>query len=387
MSAADNIPAVYPAGTNRERLMSVARFPATLLTRPGAAAYGWFSRRVRDRRLRHCHSALHGVRVISIGNLEVGGNGKTPLAVHLIQRLEALGHRPVYVSRGFKSVSERLPMVTVCLPANSGGEKAPADDTRIVTHGRGLAADIGDEGAMVALRCPRTPLVFSRNRPAAVETAAGWLGATHVILDDAFQSWHVHRDVDVVLLDGRRPFGNGRLLPAGTLRESAAALSRANLIGINGIETENDLDRVCKGLEAIGHGEIPVFGLRRGVLFVDGSGKEVRAPVGVAVTLSSIARPEGLDRVVTQAGVDVSLSVRFPDHHSYSQRDIQRISKAIAEVKASAVVTTEKDWVKLCDWDLPFACTVARLELVVEGHDPVPIIEKPQAVPAASSRA
>jgi tetraacyldisaccharide 4'-kinase len=107
----------------------------------------------------------------------------------------------------------------------------------------------------------------------------------------------------------------------------------------------------------------------------------------LSATLSSIARPDGFDRSVSEAGVRIALSIRFPDHHIYRRRDLDRIGEAVSAAGVTGVVTTEKDWVKLREWELPCACAVARLELVVDDLDILPMIEKPQAVPAASSRA
>lgn len=379
----ERVRVVYPAGCRDRALLAFTRFPATLVTRPGAALYGWAARTVRRGRLRARHSPSDGPRVISIGNLEVGGNGKTPFAILVIQLLEAAGHRPAYVSRGFGSVAERLDPVTLSLPPGGAGDGPLPSGVRLVRDSRGFAAAVGDEGAMLAMRCPRTPLVFSRDRGRAVDVATRWVGATHVVLDDAFQTWTLHRDLDIVLVDGREPFGNGRLIPAGTLREEPAALARAGLVGANGVGDVDSLRSTGEQVRAAAGRDVPLFGLRRSLVFVD-SESEPMAPRGRCASLSSIARPQGFDRLLSDAGVDVALSIRYPDHYPYGPADASRIRKVLTGAGISVLVTTEKDWVKLRELELPCGCVIARLELDVVGADLLPIIEKPQASPAAS---
>lgn len=377
----DGCPAVYPAGRHAERLVLASRFPAALLTRPAATLYGWAAAAVRRRRLEARVPGTDAAAVvISIGNLEVGGNGKTPFAIEVIRQLRTRGHRPIYVSRGFGGVAVSLPLVTVRVPE---AERPPVDGRgiRILGTSAGLAREVGDEGAMVASRCPDTPLVFGRDRVRATAVAARHLGASHVILDDAFQTWQAHRDLDVVLLDARHPFGNGRLVPAGTLREPAGALSRAGVVGANGIEDAGALNGFRDTVANAAGREVPVFGLKRSLVFVGGNGAKVPAPTAGFASLSSIARPAGFDRLLSRSGASPALSIRYPDHHRYGAGDVQDIARLVGERAPAGVITTEKDWAKLRDIDLPFDCAVARLELVVfgaDGFDPFGIMEKPQ---------
>jgi tetraacyldisaccharide 4'-kinase len=328
--------------------------------------------------------------IVSVGNLEVGGSGKTPLAAHLIGGLARRGHRPAYVSRGYRSAAERLAAVTVLSPpgVEPTGWGASSGIRLLRGVGDDLARIVGDEGALVAERCPDAPLAFSRDRGRAVEVVSGLFRPTHVVLDDSFQTWAVERDLDIVLLDAKRPLGNGRLLPAGSLREGATALRRAHVIGFNAIDGEEALGERARWVrETVGR-DVPVFGVRRRLTFhtaaADAGVASGNCPRGRVACFSSVGRPLRFEESVAGHGVEIALSLRFPDHHAYGREDLRRIERLVSSRRIDAIVTTEKDWVKLRAMGAPIgALWVARLDPEVLGDDPVHICEKPQALPAA----
>jgi tetraacyldisaccharide 4'-kinase len=250
----------------------------------------------------------------------------------------------------------------------------------------GLSRAVGDEGAMVAMRCPDVPLVFSRDRRRAVDVACDVFDPTHVILDDSFQTWSVTRDVDIVLLDAEHPLGNGRILPAGSLRESAGALRRADAIGFNGVGSEGDLDGLSSWVRRTVDRRIPVFGVLRRLSFVDAAtGAACGRPAGRSAALSSIARPSRFETSLVENGLDLCLSIRYPDHHKFEPDDIEFIDRCLADRGIEHLITTEKDWPKLRENGVPSMKPIlSRLELDVVGDDPVPY-EKPQGKPAALS--
>ncbi|HEX6790641.1 MAG TPA: tetraacyldisaccharide 4'-kinase, partial [Candidatus Krumholzibacteria bacterium] len=178
-------------------------------------------------------------RVVSIGNLEAGGNGKTPLAMWWLARALATGGRAACVSRGYGGAM--LPGVVTCvLP----GDVAAADASGLRVLARShpdLAAMVGDEGALVAERVPGAIALFCADKRRAVHAAVR-MGADLVVLDDGFQSWGVARHTDVVLLDADAPLDGGHLLPAGRLREKPDALRRADVVVFNGADTRAALD-------------------------------------------------------------------------------------------------------------------------------------------------
>jgi tetraacyldisaccharide 4'-kinase len=343
---------------------------------PASWAYQSVSNALRSARCAGAVAGPVGVRVVSVGNLEVGGSGKTPLAMHLIDAIAAAGGRPVYISRGFGGLSERLDVVSVV----TGPRAKPNGTVRGVRYLRGgaakLASRIGDEGAMVSARLPDVPLVQCRDKTRALNVAADLFSPTHAVLDDAFQSWGVPRDVDIVLVNGARPFGDGWLIPAGRLREPPDVLERADFIGVNGIEYEGQLETVAKAVAAFGIRK-PLFGVRRTIDFVpagEGVPYEVREPFAA---LSAIGRPDPFERQLAARRRGFAAAFRYPDHHAYNFRDLEWIIDEADRRGIETLVTTEKDWVKLSELDPPHdRFAVARLTLELFGADPLPTIEK-----------
>ena len=369
---------VYPKGE-----LSPERLPRWIAT-PLSWLYRGVSTSARNTRLPNRPAPPDGVCIVSVGNLEVGGNGKTPFAIHLIERLVAAGQRPVYVSRGYNSAAERRNTTTAVLPAAGGPITGRCH--MVERSQTNLAREVGDEGAVVARRCTAVPLAFDRDRGRAVKLAMEAFEPTHIVLDDAFQTWRAPRHFDVVLLDAERPFGNGQLLPAGTLREAPSALARADAVGINGVADAAELSAYTERVADQAGVRLPVFGMRRKLSFVDGEGKAVDPPRRAAA-LSAIARPQGFDDALDAAGVELSLSIRYPDHFRYGASDREFIEARAAEHDADCLVTTEKDWVKLGAGWQGRVVYVARLELDVVGFDSVwAQIEKPRTMSAASAQ-
>jgi tetraacyldisaccharide 4'-kinase len=366
---------VYPPGAARawavaERYRRIL-MPALV---PASWAYQVVSNAVRGARSAAPEPPRSGrVLVVSVGNLLVGGGGKTPLAMELVESIGADDGAPVYISRGYGGEAGRLDVVTVVSPAPNMCASycaAPARGVRMLRRDDGrLPWLVGDEGAMAARRLPEVPLLFSRNKSAALEVAASIYSPTHVVLDDAFQSWGVRRDVDIVVVDGSRPFGNGWLLPAGRLREPPEALERADVLGIT-VDDPQQLSSARRAIAATIGVEQPSFGIRRRLQFEGGNG-------GPVIALSGIARPEPFERQVVSNGVVVSASIRFPDHHRYTEGDIAWVLEQARGRGVYTVVTTEKDWAKLARFDPPSDhFRVARLSLEFVGGTPLEYIKK-----------
>jgi tetraacyldisaccharide 4'-kinase len=357
------------------------------MMQPASILYAAVAEVVRGWQARRRRRPVTDAVIISVGNLEVGGSGKTPLAAHLAQELTRRGHRSAYVSRGYRSQAERLSEVSVVVPTGTNPEGWASSGVRILRGvPEGLPAIIGDEGAMVVIRCPGVPLAFSRRKRRAIEVVTALFRPTHVVLDDAFQSWSVRRDVDIVLLDAERPLGNGRVLPAGTLREGPQALRRAHIIGFNGISGDDALREHARWVHRMVGRPLPVFGIRRNLSFYRDGVQLGPGPSGRVAALSSVGRPRRFEESLVANQLDVAHSFRFPDHFRYRKDDIRLIERELASRGIEILVTTEKDWVKLRATGAPQVnLWVARLELEVIGDDPVLICEKPQAVPAASA--
>jgi tetraacyldisaccharide 4'-kinase len=360
---------------------------------PAALLYRFVSLLQRQRKGIGKRFAPPDCKVISVGNIEVGGGGKTPFCIYLLDLLARDGWRPVYISRGYRSESERLRgVVTVVLPDNLGNCPPLESGVRYLERDTAELWDmIGDEGAMVAWRNPGVPLAIAGDKTAAMRAAVRLFRPSHIVLDDAFQSWGVHRDVDIVLLDAQKPFGNGRLLPAGTLREGAAALGRADGIGLNGVESVGDMTRAAEKARVdefifqTFDRQIPVFSIQREIRLLTACGEAAAVTVGPAATLSSIARPGAFDQLSMRCGCDVQLSIRFHDHFRYRAEDIAEIRRLARANNIRRLITTEKDWVKLRNrkWD-DIDMTIARLELTVQPGDFLQKIKKPRAELTAS---
>ncbi len=367
-----------PLDGNNRAIVSVLLSPAALIYRLGSTAL----RKMSQPRGR---SEEMGTVVVSVGNVESGGGGKTPFCIFLLEHLVLEGYRPVYISRGFRSSSEKLAAVSVLLPEELLVCPPLEPGVRFLRRDGGLLhRSVGDEGAMVALRVPLIPLLFSRRKTAAIRAAGSLFKTTHVILDDAFQSWGVRRDFDVVLLDSKKPFGNGRRLPAGSLREGPEALRRADFIGFNDIKDTHELTALEKSIKKP-EAAARVFGIRRSLSFRSPEGGVLEPGENPMAALSSIARPGRFDQSLEHSGWDVRLSIRYPDHYRYTQRDVENIRSLMRKNGVGGLITTEKDWVKLKELYLDVGMIVlARLDLEIVGCNLLDQIKKPQATPAAS---
>lgn len=289
------------------------------------------------------------IPVISIGNLTVGGTGKTPVVDELVRRAVAAGKRVAIVSRGY------------------GGKRKVA--TALVADGRAIFRDqpdlYGDEPVLLARRNPEAVVIVARRRSEGVVLAEN-LGAEIAILDDGYQHLALDRDLDIVLLDAKNPFGNRRLLPAGILREPVSSLNRADLV----IMTR------CNAKEAPDLGlQIPVLtstqvlsdelsSLHGEDLLWDGLAN-LRC-----VAFAGIARPEVFFDALRQKGIMPIAEIALVDHQSYNQEVLQSIRAACEH--ADLCLTTEKDAVKLSPDDLPIPCYAVALELKIH---PEPLLD------------
>ncbi len=272
--------------------------------------------------------------VVSVGNLTVGGTGKTP-AVELVARwLVDDGRRVVVVSRGYG----RRAGAPVELVSDGGGPRLPAERA-------------GDEPSLLARRLPGVGIVVGADRLAAGRWAVANLRPDVVLLDDGFQQRRLLKDVEIVCLDAGAPWGPGGLFPRGTLREPPSALARAHLV--IGTRASGRVDLAAL-LAEIGRHAGP-----RSCLAADyavdavedlGSGS-LRPPAALrgraVLAFAGIAAPERLADTLAAHGASVRDLVAFPDHYSYGARDLLAIAQRARAVGADVLVTTEKDAVRL----------------------------------------
>lgn len=291
--------------------------------------------------------------VISIGNLTVGGTGKTPAVELAVQTLAGLGRRVAIVSRGYRR--------------QSSGVQIVADTASI----RLDPTDAGDEPFLLARRLPGVPVVVGANRHDAARLAVDRFGATAIVLDDGFQHRTLAKDVEIVMTRARSPWANGCLLPHGPLREPLSALARATLIVAAGVERAGDAAEVIETARRHAPG-VPVVTAR----YVSVESWEARTlqphrPEELAgrrlIAFAGLASPEGFAQTLQRLGVEVAHFATFFDHHWYTADDLAALDAQAAALGAEGLVTTEKDWVRLRDVARPrrpIHIVSVRLELL-----------------------
>ena len=296
-----------------------------------------------------------GCLVVSIGNLTVGGTGKTPIVEKFAKALTAGGRRVAILSRGYKSAK---PSLKTKIKSKIQGNPISQEPPRVVTDGKEVFLDsetAGDEPYMLATNLEGVAIVVDKDRVKAGLHAIKEFDVDTLLLDDGLQYLRLKHRLDVVLIDKYSPFGNEKLLPRGTLREPPKNLKRASYIFItkcDGSSNEELIKRIrkynrtaeiieCahkpKYLENIDSGEkLPLEYLKR---------KDIG-------TVSGIAVPESFEDGLKNLGANVELTRRYTDHHRYRKREIQKFIDQCLNRDLDMIVTTEKDFVRFPDVDL-----------------------------------
>lgn len=293
--------------------------------------------------------------VISVGNITVGGTGKTPTVIALAEALRKRGHRVAIISRGYGRKSHGVTVV-------SDGVHPPVN-----VH------DSGDEPALLARRLPGIPVVVGADRAVAGQLAIDEFQATHLIADDAFQHLKLQRDADLLVMDATRPLGNGWLLPAGPLRDPLKRLSEATAV----LLTRTDQSHHRQAIDALlkEWTEAPVFiSSHRPACWVNDSGEEITKPPRAALwAFSGIAHPASFRATLEKTGVVISGLSAFKDHHWYTASNLEKVCAQARSAGAKALVTTEKDAVRLpADFTSPLPIWTLRIEIAIDpGIDPL----------------
>jgi len=270
------------------------------------------------------------VPVISVGNLTVGGTGKTPLVEYIVRYLLALGRRVGVVSRGYKRRSKGVVVV-------SDGREIRVD-----------ARDAGDEPMQIASAFPQAIVVVGERRFDAAQEAVR-LGAEVIVVDDGFQHRYLKRDLNIVVVDSTNDVTTEALLPAGKLREPLAGLRRADLVAFSHAD-EGTPDVLEPKLRKFFRGEFIRFcyrirDVRRAKDDAVVSLDAVRAMR--LVGFSGIGNHEAFIRQLNKERFMVVSDLRFADHHRYGDVDLSVMEYAVSAMHADAVITTEKDIVRL----------------------------------------
>jgi tetraacyldisaccharide 4'-kinase len=281
-----------------------------------------------------------GCPVISIGNLTVGGTGKTPVVEKLARDLTERGRRVAILSRGYKSVRRRQP----------GKKKA---HVRVVSEGGALLLDsktAGDEPFMLAKNLRGVAVVVEKDRVECGRHAIAELGSDLLLLDDGLQYVKLHRRFDLVLVDREAPFGNEHLLPRGTLREPPENLRRATHILITKCDG-SDLSSLYERIRKYNR-TAPILECRHRPVelqdFATGANLPLESLQGLSAgALSAIASPESFEAGLRRLGVQLEITQSFADHHRYSKREMERFLKRCERRGVSCILTTEKDAVRM----------------------------------------
>jgi len=303
--------------------------PPGLLARllaPAGAVWSLGTRARQDRTV----PLRAGVPVICVGNLVAGGAGKTPVVQDLLSRLSRAGYRPAALSRGH------------------GGRLKGPEQVLPEVHG---ADEVGDEPLLLA----RDAVAWIARDRAMGAMAAAAVGADVVVMDDGFQNPRLHKDLSILVVDGAVGFGNGRVIPAGPLREPVAdGLARADAVALFGE------DRA--GVEALLAGRLPLL---KAQLVPDARiaerlrGRRVHAFAG-------IGRPEKFFATLEEIGAELVEAISFPDHHAYREEEAARLLSRAAAARA-VPVTTAKDAVRL---PARIAAEMTVLPVTVAWQDP-----------------
>ncbi len=305
--------------------------------RPASWLYGRAAL-LRRRRLEPRGRALPAP-VISVGNITCGGTGKTPTSEMIVRHLLELGCRPALLSRGYGHAYRRRDI-------QLAGGLPPGKGEPPVAGGVG-----NDEFHVLAANLPDVPHYQGKDRYQNGLRATK-AGADVLVLDDAFQHFRIQRDLNLVLIDAIAPFGGGEVLPAGLLREPLEVLARADLFGLtrSDLTDEVALSTLSTYLGRRWTGIPQVFFRTRAVAWkgLSGETRPVESLAGSGVlAFCGIGNPVAFERQLSSLGVRVVDMLCFRDHHRYTESDIERLHRRALQHRVDAVVTTQKDAVKI----------------------------------------
>jgi tetraacyldisaccharide 4'-kinase len=305
--------------------------------------YGWV---ISLRLFLYKKSILHQhrlpCRVISLGNITVGGTGKTPTAQKLAAVIRDQGFKVAILNRGYRS--------------DWKGKVGVVSDGK---HIYMTAGEAGDEAYQLAKNLPGIPVLIGKNRILSGQYASEFFKVDVVILDDGYQHWQLARDFDIVLIDALNIFGNNYLLPRGTLREPLQSLDRADAVLLTKVDQSSDeaLTTIRATLTRYNDKAIVVESVHspQGFGEVECWYKDASTAIlppdalkGVKVlAFSGIGNPSSFEQTLSDLDLDMIAAVRYPDHYDYAMSEMQRLMQQAADIGAQALITTEKDAVKI----------------------------------------
>ncbi len=286
------------------------------------------------------------VPVISVGNITTGGTGKTPLVIWLCKFLQQKEIRCAVLTRGYKTHTQ----------------------TRVTI----------DEPVILAESCPEAKIIVNPDRVEAAAEAVNKVGAKVLIMDDGFQHRRLHRDLDIVTIDGTCPFGYGKLLPAGLLREPLDSLKRADAAVVTRCDqiSESKLSQIEKKLQLINLDMIIAKSIHNPICAKSVTGEEItieQLRSRKIFAFCGIGNPDAFLNTIRSTGANLVGSKIYNDHYHYTDSDIDDIHGQANRLEADLILTTQKDWTRTtlpasAKKDIPFAYLAVELKILA-GED------------------
>lgn len=303
------------------------------------------------------------VPVVSIGNITVGGTGKTPITIDLARRMQIAGYKVGILSRGYKRKSNAKRIIV-------------SDGEHLLTS----SFECGDEPYMMSQALPRCVVIAGAKRAENAQIAVNKFGCTALILDDGFQHFGMARNHDVALIDYNDELENDHLLPAGRLREPLAALVRADWVVVTKVPEHTDQDKLNR-IRALISKQAPdaqITSCRIRPAAVQAYGSDVQMPAdtldGAKVfAFCGIARPDTFFAALRSLGAEIVGQRVFGDHHWFTPKEVDELADAMEESGAEMLLTTEKDAVRLIP-ELVQNVTLGVLKQKIEWLGPVPVL-------------
>lgn len=326
------------SGKRRGPFAALVRFILWCLT-PAYRFAVWYRNRKFDSGSTKIESVA--AKVVSIGNITTGGTGKTPMVVWVCEYLQRQNTNVAIVSRGYGSKDD-----------------AP-----------------NDEAMELSARLPNVPHIQNPDRVAAAKKCIEEHSSEAIVIDDGFQHRKLARDVDIVLVDASNPFGYGFLIPRGLLREPVAALSRADMVVVTRCDRVKveELDSLRKRI--VEETSAPIaFARTKASALIQANGTELSiedAATGNWFAFSAIGNPAAFEASLFEIGFKVADTMRFRDHHHFSESDLMRVAAAAKQCGADRIVCTHKDLVKVGVAEIDGVAVLAlRVDVeIVEGQE------------------
>ncbi len=291
-------------------------------------------------------------KVISIGNITLGGTGKTPLVIYVSQKLKERKLKVAILTRGYRRKKRKL--------------------TELVEENKNKIpwSEVGDEPYLLASRLHDVPVVVSKERSTSGVFAEKKYQAEVLVLDDGFQHWRLFRDLDIVVIDATNPFGNSKLFPAGTLREPLSRLRRAGIIVLNKADQVLNKENLIQVLRAYNQ-DAPIIESAYKINSIErwlehSLIEEKNLEKKKCLAFSGIGNPVSFEKTLKHLKIEVLKHHRFPDHFFYQKKDFLSLEKEAQKLGADFMITTEKDSVRIPMMsELRIPIYVFKIDLVI----------------------